>query len=289
MASQTEISAVIVNYNAGQWLARSVNALLDSSMPVQLLVVDNNSVDDSLDGISQPLKQGRLQLIRNPDNQGYGRACNQLLADTRAEYFLLLNPDCVLEKDTVEQLQQCLLDEPDAAIAGALVLDVDGGEQRACRRREPSPKRSIVTMLGLETWFPGAGVNMREPLPSSCTPVDAVSGALLLVRAACFRQLGGFDEAYFLHCEDLDLFRRVRDAGWQILFQPKARAQHAKGVSQQSAPLPSERHKHAGMVRYFRTYHAAGHPFVARVWPLLIWAHYGVMAPIIQLRSWFRR
>jgi GT2 family glycosyltransferase len=290
VSSQPDISAVIVNFNAGQWLGRAVRALLDSSTPVQLMVVDNDSSDDSLDGIAKPLEEGRLRLIRNATNRGYASASNQVLAHAQAEYYLLLNPDCEVDTDTIGHLCQSLLDHPEAAIAGALVLDADGREQRACRRREPTPARSLVTMLGLESWLPDSGVNVRGPLPQTSTMVDAVSGALLLVRGSAFRHLGGFDEAYFLHCEDLDLFHRIREAGWKVLFEPAARAHHAKGVSQKSAPLASERHKHAGMVRYYRRHLAADNMLPLRwVWPLLIWAHYQVMAPIIKFRSRVRR
>ena len=290
MSSQPEISAIIVNFNAGEWLGRAVQALLDSSTPVRLLVIDNDSSDDSLDGIAQPLEEGRLDLVRNLANRGYASASNQVLEHPDAEYYLLLNPDCEVHSDTIGRLRQSLVDHPEAAIAGALILDSDGSEQRACRRREPTPLRSMITMLGLEVWFPGSGVNIRDPLPESSIQLDAVSGALLLVRGSVFRQLGGFDESYFLHCEDLDLFHRVRDAGWKVLFEPTAKAHHVKGVSQESAPLASARHKHAGMVRYYRRHLAADSSLPLRwAWPLLIWVHFLAMTPMIKIRSWFRR
>ena len=290
MSSQPDISAIIVNFNSGEWLGRAVQALLASSTPVQLLVVDNDSQDGSLSGIEKPLAAGRLRLIRNAGNRGYASACNQILEHADADYYLLLNPDCEVHIDAIGTLRQSLLDHPEAAIVGALILNFDGSEQRACRRREPTPARSLITMLGLEAWFPGYGVNVRDAMPRTSVIVDAVSGALLLVRGSVFRQIGGFDEHYFLHCEDLDLFQRTRKAGWVVLFEPGARAYHAKGVSQKSAALASERHKHAGMVRYYRKHLAADSMSPLRwAWPLLIWAHFLVMAPVIMLRSWFQR
>ena len=71
-----------------------------------------------------------------------------------------------------------------------------------------------------------------------------------MLSAGCFRSLGGYDEAYFLHCEDLDLMRRASRAGWELRLCPAARAVHAKGISHRAAPLRAQAHKHASLCRY---------------------------------------
>jgi GT2 family glycosyltransferase len=290
MSSPPAIRAVMVNYNAGAWLRRAVNSVLESTRPVELVVIDNQSTDDSLACLSDLETAGRVELVRNASNRGYASACNQALEDNSADFYLLINPDCELEPETIGRLLATLEAQPDAGVVGALVLNPDGSEQRACRRREPTPARSVITMLGLESFLPGDGVNIRGPLPESWLELEAVSGALLLVRGSLMRQLGGLDEDYFLHCEDLDLFHRIRAAGFSVLFEPRARVRHAKGVSQLSRPLASEWHKHAGMVRYYRK-HLASESFqlLQWLWPMLIWTHFALLSPILWLRSRGRR
>ena len=91
-----------------------------------------------------------------------------------------------------------------------------------------------------------------RPLPAADTAVDAVSGACMMIRRAALEQVGLLDEGYRMHCEDLDWCRRSRDAGWQLRFEPRARAVHIGGVSSGRRPLWVEWHKARGMARYFR-------------------------------------
>ncbi len=279
-ATKSDILAVIVNYNAGNWLERCVRALAAGGEVQSIRVIDNASTDDSLEGVGEWEQAGRISVIRNRENVGFGRACNQALAGASEPCYLLVNPDCIVDPGAVGELRRVLTADPNAGIAGALIVDADGREQRACRRRAPTLKRTWNTMLGLER-LGREGVNVRGPLPDAPTEVEAVSGALMLVRAACFQAIGGFDEGYFLHCEDLDLFARARAAGWRVLFVPSARARHALGVSQRGRRLAAERHKHAGMVRYFRRHLGPASAWPVRwLWPALIWARYLALAPL---------
>ncbi len=283
---QPDILAVIVNYNAGRWLNDCVAALLQSSLAVRIRVADNASEDSSLDALLELEAGGRIVIERNSSNLGFGVACNRALTAASERFFLLLNPDCLVEADTVARLTEALDADPAAGLAGALIVDADGREQRASRRRAPTLKRTLCTFLGLER-LGLEGVNVRAPLPVGPCEVEAVSGALLLVRADCFRAVGGFDESFFLHCEDLDLFARARRAGWKVLFVPSARARHAKGVSQRGRRLSAERHKHAGMVRYFRRHLApSAAPPVRWLWPALVWTRFALLTPLLWWRQW---
>jgi GT2 family glycosyltransferase len=285
LATKQQIHAVIVNYNAGAWLLESAGAVLASDPDLHLTVFDNASRDDSLDSLASIHEPERLEIVRHPENIGFGAACNQVLLGRPEGFFLIVNPDCKVDPDCVQRLSRTLEAYPKAGIVGAVIRDLDGGEQRACRRRRPTPMRSAVSMLALE-WTGAEGVNLTSALPDEPTELDAVSGALLMVRAECFVQLNGFDTEYFLHCEDLDLFERACKAGWTVMIDPAAGASHAKGVSQQGRRLGSEWHKHRGMVRYYRQHIAPDSPALLRwVWPLVIWSHYLLAAPWYWLRS----
>lgn len=280
------VDVAIVNYNAGSWLRRCVDSIIDGESAARIIVVDNDSTDGSLQSLDDLHQPGRIELIENPTNRGFGAAVNQALTGTSADYLLVLNPDCDLQPDALSQLVVALDDRLQAGIAGPLVCDLDGTEQRACRRRTPTPRRSLITMLGLQR-LGLAGVNITGPLPQEATEVDAVSGAAILIKRQCWEQLGGFDVQYFLHCEDLDLFLRAQHAGWKVLFVPKARVTHAKGVSQRSDPVQAEHYKHQSMLRYYRKFFAdsTGAP-LRWLWPGLIKLHLMTLMPVLWWRRW---
>ncbi|MDX1568921.1 MAG: glycosyltransferase family 2 protein [Xanthomonadales bacterium] len=274
MTARTD--AVVVNFNAGEWLARCALSLLKEPAVAALTVVDNGSTDASMTGLPE---DPRVAVISNPDNRGYAAAANQGAGAGSGEFLLFSNPDLELVTGSLATLQELLDADPEVGIAGVQVVGPGGQEQRACRRRSPTPGRALITMLGLE-WLGLPGVNLRSSMPSVPQPLDGVSGALLFVRRRCFEALGGFDEGYFLHCEDLDLFERARAAGWKILFVPQVTARHAKGISQRGRRLASEAAKHRGMVRYYRRFHAASWPRGLRwLWPALVGARFALFSP----------
>ncbi len=278
---------VIVNYNAGNWLLRCVQAVAASTRGVEIVVVDNASTDDSLERLSDALPLPvTVEVIRNTSNTGFARACNQGAGQTEASTLVFLNADCVVESDTLGFLRQALDENSDAGLAGALILDPDGAEQRAVRRRLPTTGRAFSTLSGLES-VGISGVNVAdELLAAGPVEVEAVSGALLCLKREAFAAVNGFDEDYFLHCEDLDLFVRLRAAGWKLLLVPAARAMHGLGVSSASAPLATWWHKHLGMHRFYRRHLAAEQSPPAR-WLVFagIWLRWVLFAPWVAIRS----
>lgn len=276
------VECVVVNYNAGRRLAECVRDLLAQAPPVGVTVADNASTDASLAPVERLARdEPRLRVVRNPSNLGYAAACNRAAREARGEYLAFVNPDCRLAEDALAGLREALEREPDAALAGALVEDPDGALQRGTRRRLPTPWRALMTFTGLERLagrWPGLeGVNLAGPAPERACSVAAVNGACLLVRRSVFEALGGFDEGYFLHCEDLDLFRRLRDAGQGILLAP-VRLTHHRGTCSASAPLRVHWHKHRGMLRYLRRHHARGADL-----PWLPLACLGIVARLVLL------
>ncbi len=278
---------VIVNYNAGNWLPRCVEAVAESAGPVEIIVVDNASTDDSVERLCAALPMAaRVEVVRNTANTGYARACNQGAAQTEAFTLVFLNPDCIVESDTLAILRRALDEDSRAGLAGALILDPGGSEQRAVRRRLPTPGRALSTLSGLERLGVG-GINAAsDPLPAHPVEVEAVSGALLCLRRQAFDAVGGFDEDYFLHCEDLDLFVRLRAGGWKLLLVPAARAMHGLGVSSASAPLRAWWYKHLGMHRFYRR-HLATQQSWPVPWLVLagIWLRWALLMPWVAVRS----
>jgi len=277
------VSVITVNFNAGQHVLACARSALASSVPVELLVVDNGSTDGSLVELRRELgADPRLKVLENGRNVGFAQANNIAMGHARGQFLLFLNPDCVVGRDTLERLLPVLERFFDAGMVGPLVLNPDGTEQAGCRRREPTPGRAFVRAFGLDTLPPlrkRGFVQRGNPLPVEPTDVDAISGAFMLVRRAAIEQVGTLDAGYFLHCEDLDWCRRFHMAGWRVLFVPEVSVVHAKGASSRGRPIRVLWHMHCGMLRYYRKFYGARYPA-----PLLalvaagVWARFGVLA-----------
>jgi hypothetical protein len=283
------ISAVIVNYNAGSDLRELISGLTRAQRVTGIVVVDNASRDDSIaliDAVPKPV----IELVRNDENRGFAVACNQGAALARGTYLLFINPDCRISGDALEQLADVLDARPDAGMAGPLIRNPDGSEQRGCRRRLPSPQRALMRVLGLGSAAPdgtAAGFDLTgTPLPDTAVEIEAISGACMLVRRTAFERVGGWDEDYFLHCEDLDLCMRLGLDGSKILFVPDANVIHSQGVSSRRRRLFVLWHKHRGMWRYFSKFQRAASPawLVLMVWSG-IWSRFLILAPGACLAS----
>jgi GT2 family glycosyltransferase len=288
------VAAIVVNFNAGEALGRCIRSVLEQDATTTVTVIDNASTDGSADqALEESRQEPRLTVLRNPDNRGFATAVNQAAHSVDADYLLILNPDCELRPNALDELRSALEADPAAALAGPLVLDSEGQPARANLRRFPDPWRSFVTFSGLwrlERWLPiFSGVEPLNGLPHQVTEAEAVSGACMLVRRSVFLGAGGMDEAYGLHCEDLDLMFRLRKGGGYCLFVPQAQAEHAQGISSRSRPLWAHWQKHRGMQRFYLKLQAPGYAPLLR-WPLSllvllgIWARFAVTLPFALLR-----
>lgn len=288
VASRVPITAIIVNFNAGELLEACVRALLASTVAPRILVIDNASTDNSGHALRERLANEPAVEVRfNTENLGFARAVNQGLQACLDHDVLVLNPDCLVEPSTLELLAQALADDDRAALAAPLVLDAHGRPERSALRRFPSVRRSLFTVTGLHRLWPGAeGVAVDAAvLPAHTVQAEAVSGACMLLRRSAVAGLGGFDDAYGMHCEDLDLMFRLRAAGWHCLFVPGARATHHQGRSSRSRPLWVHYQKHLGMRRFYRKFQAPSQSWLTRlVVQAGIWLHFLALAPLVLLR-----
>lgn len=271
--SPYRIGVVIVNYNSGGLLALCLRSLANSHAPLDVVVVDNRSKDGSQDGIDSILSAPhQFKLIRNNKNVGFSKAVNQGVLTIRNKFIVLLNPDCTVFPHTFLNLQKVMAANKNIAAAGPVIFNQDGSEQRGCRRNEPTLKRSAITALGLGKKYEGIDQTW-QPYPRQPQSIDAVSGALMMVRRSYFDEFGGMDEDYFLHCEDLDICRQFRDMGYEVVFCPNAGAFHSQGGSSGVSSLQVEKYKHDGMQIYNNKYFqgAALEKFLS---VLLIKSHY---------------
>lgn len=269
----TAVSVVIVNYNGGPLLAECVRSVLASTVPVEVWVSDNASTDGSL--IDLRLACGgdrRLRIIEHPVNLGFAKANNRALCKARHDFILFLNPDCLMQPDTLARMLVLFECDPRTGMAGCLISNPDGSEQSGCRRSIPTPWRTFVKLTGLDRFAPRdtrfqSYLHTGQPLPEAAAPVEAISGAFMLVRRAAIEVIGPMDEGYFMHFEDLDWCLRFQRAGWKVLFEPRVGITHIGGVCSASRPMAVEYHKHLGMMRFYRKFFGERYE---SIWALLL-------------------
>ena len=280
-------SVVIVTADSGAIVHDCVARVLASSAEVEVVLVDNASSDGVVESVRERhADDPRLHMLRNAENLGFGRACNLGAAIAHGDALLFLNPDCLVAADTLAQLRDIAAAHPEAGLIGVRVNDREGRPERATRRREPTLRRALMAISGLsrfEARFPSlAGINVpTSSMPPGIEVAEAVSGACLYLPRQAFESVQGFDEAYFLHCEDLDLFRRLRDGGRSVLFAGGLCVRHEQGSSSRHRAAFVARHKHRSMWRYFTRFDpSARNPLLRGLVWLGIWCHYYALAPM---------
>ena len=285
------VASIIVNYNAGETLQQCVSALLKSTEPTSVIVVDNASSDGSAEKIYRLYADNpKVEVLFNPDNPGFAPSVNAAARCSDSDWLLILNPDCILEQDTLRKLKIALVNDNSAGLAGPAVRDENGKIQRATIRRFPDPWKSLMTTSGLwrlGKWFPiFNGVEVTVDTDSSETIIcDAVSGACILVRRRAIEEVGYMDERYAMHCEDLDLMRRLRERGWHCLYVPEASSVHQQGLSSRLRPTWVHFQKHYGMTRFFRKFDSDSTSFPLRMLVYAgIWLRFIVLWPLVLIR-----
>jgi GT2 family glycosyltransferase len=229
--SPQTLGIVLVNWNAGEQL-RACLCSIDASRESEhfvlrtVEVVDNGSTDASLPSISGTSLP--ITIIRNPQNNGFGKAANQGAAALDTDLVLFLNPDCRLSEDSLETAVLALQQDPSIGVVGVRLIDELGHTTRHCARK-PTPSTFWRLIFGLHRIRPGYGLVMDDWDHRSSRDADHVMGAFYLMQLPVFRSLGGFDERFFVYLEDLDLSLRVRESGKRVKYVADTEVFHAGG------------------------------------------------------------
>jgi N-acetylglucosaminyl-diphospho-decaprenol L-rhamnosyltransferase len=229
------VGAVVVNHNAGESLLECVASIRAEGVS-ELVVVDNASSDGSLEALAAADPAPRI--LRTGVNLGYGAGVNRGLESVCSEMVLVSNPDVTVHRGAVGALQGALAADAMLAIAGPRVEEPDGTRYPSARRF-PSVGDAVGHVL-LGQLLAGNRFTDRYRMQdldlSEPTEVDWVSGACFLARRRALCELGGFDEAYFMYAEDMDLSWRARQAGWGVVYVPEAVVTHSQGLSTSQHP-----------------------------------------------------
>lgn len=243
-----KLSIIIVNYNVRYFLEQCLTSLNSSiknyeenksSSGIEIIVVDNNSVDGSVKLVKEKFPQ--LKLIENKENVGFSKANNQAIRQSEAEYVLLLNPDTIVEDDTIEKVIAFMDSHPDAGGLGVKMLNGKGKFLPESKRGIPTPEVAFYKIFGLSMLFPRSkrfGKYHLGYLDKDKThQVPVLSGAFMLLRKEALDKSGLLDETFFMYGEDIDLSYRLIKAGYNNYYYPETRIIHYKGESTKKSSI----------------------------------------------------
>lgn len=276
MESQTPqprlVSVCIVTWNCRSLVVECLESFFFQPQGTQfeVIVVDNASTDGTPEAVAEAFPQ--VKLIRNVENRGFAAANNQALREAHGDYLFLLNPDTVLPPDALGELVRVADAFPQAGAIGPRLLNPDGSLQYSCRRW-PSVKAALFRNTLFGRLFPGEPWTkeylMMDWAHDEVREVDWISGAAMFLRRQAVEQVGLLDEAFFWGSEDVDYCRRLRQAGWKVLYSPQPAIIHRIGGSTDQVVVRTIIRRHASWYRLYAKHF--GHNPVRRwvVWALI--------------------
>ncbi|HRI28473.1 MAG TPA: glycosyltransferase family 2 protein, partial [Chitinophagales bacterium] len=225
-----KLSVIIVNYNVKYFLEQallSVRRALEG-LSAEVIVVDNNSVDGSVEMVRQKFEE--VVLIANSKNVGFSAANNQAIRIAKGEYILLLNPDTVVEEDTFAKTIGFMDTHPQAGALGVKMYDGKGVFLPESKRGLPTPATAFYKMTGLSALFPHSKIFNHYYLGhlnnNEVHEIEVLSGAFMLLRKSVLDKIGLLDETFFMYGEDIDLSYRVIQSGYRNYYYPHTRIIH---------------------------------------------------------------
>ena len=270
-----KLSVVIVSYNVRTYLEKclqSVQKALDG-IEGEVFVVDNHSEDDSVAVVRTDYPWVRL--IESPENVGFARANNIAIRQSEAEYVLLLNPDTVVEEETLRQSLAFMDAHPEAGGAGVMMHNADGTLAPESRRAIPTPWVSCLKMLGFTKRYYMSHLPWNQP-----SQIEVISGAFCLLRKKALDEIGLLDETFFMYGEDIDLSYRLLKGGWQNWYLPYSII-HFKGKSTQKSDYRYVHIFYQAMLIFFRKHY--GHLSFFYTMPVKIAIYFRASIAVIDL------
>ena len=250
--NMNQVDIVIVNWNTGALLTNCLNSILKSEKECigSVIIVDNNSSDDSC---PKSLNHDMVKIIHSKQNLGFGKACNLGANYSRCPYILFLNPDTVIENNSIKSALDFmnLKTSINYAICGIQLYDDQENVSYSCSRF-PTIFNKFFDISGISKLFPSLGRPMKEFLHKKTKEVDQIMGAFFLTRRNLFIESDGFDERFFIYYEEVDLSQRLSLKGYKSIFFSDVKAYHLGGGSSEQVKARRIFHSLRSEILYFR-------------------------------------
>ena len=254
------LSVIIVNYNVKYFLEQCLCSVYKAGRHInmEVIVVDNFSSDGSREYLEPAFPE--VIFCWNKENPGFAKACNLGLKYAKGEYILFLNPDTIIGEDCFEKCIDFLKSHTQSGVLGVRMIDETGRFLKESKRAFPSPVTSFFKLSGLAGLFPRSGFFAKYYLGNldefQTHEADVIAGAFMMIEKKVLDITGGFDEAFFMYGEDIDLSYRIQKQGYKNYYYPGVTILHFKG---KSTPQKD--------IRYVRMFYQAMHVFTNK--------HYG--------------
>jgi len=275
-----DIGIVIVNYNVRHFLIQCLHAVRKAKHPdlkIEIWVVDNASTDGAAEILASEFPE--VNLIVNKQNVGFSKANNQAIRSLNCKYTLLLNPDTLIQEDTLMKCFQYMEIHPDAGALGVRMIDGKGKFLPESKRKIPDLWNSFCKLTFLSTLFPASrwfsGYNLGYLPENQTSEIEVLCGAFMFMRSDVLSKTGLLDEQFFMYGEDIDLSFRILKSGYKIIYFPETSIIHFKGESTQKNSL-----------QYVKTFYGAMILYVKKHYPgTKSWIFTQIILILIQLRA----
>ncbi|MEG0614261.1 MAG: glycosyltransferase family 2 protein [Oscillospiraceae bacterium] len=226
-----KISIIIINFNTKSLTEQCIRSVIaETSALFEIIVVDNSTK-------SEEKFSSNLDCIKviNTENKGFGNACNIGIKAACGDFYLMLNSDTIVKSGAIDKCLEYISSHDDVGAIGCKTLLADGTLDHSCKRGLPTPEASLYYFLGLDKKHPESRKYGRYHATyldeNEINEVEVLSGAFMMLRATLIQKIGGFDEDYFMYCEDVDLCYRISQEKFKLIYFPNAEITHLKGQS----------------------------------------------------------
>lgn len=238
MSKQFNYSIVLIEYFSGQYLLDAIKSIKDQSLKPEKIVIVINGIDNSIKKTIEE-EHSEIHVIFPSKNLGYAKAANLGIANTTSEFIGVLNPDLILDVDCAKHAIEFLVEHEDVGAVGPKIFE-KSGEVYPSARNEPSLTVALGhAVLGLFSKMNRFSRQYKNlDLDNSVSrEVDWLSGAAQFLRRSSLNEVGGWDEDFFMYCEDVDLGRRMRAKDWKNYYVPQSTLTHIQGGSSSKTPV----------------------------------------------------
>lgn len=285
------VSVVMPSYYTGPVLLRSVKSVLSQKNLSELILIDNGNSNYVTGKIAEIAAQNsKLRIISGQGNIGFSRACNLGASEAKGDYLLLLNPDCILPNAAFHTVVRAMQRNPKAWVAGCHLVNPDGSEQNGNRRNIMDIHNLLCEWSGLYKYTFIPRVELYETIaPRGCGYIPAISGAFMMMETKRYFDIGGMDEGYFLHIEDMDFCFQVNEMGGKIIYVSDLEVTHYGHTSDVSS-LFLNRHIANGLMRYFKkNYKGAYFPGAMLLIGALIYTRFALQTGFYCIKKIFKK
>lgn len=244
-----DLSVIIVSYNVREYLKNCLLSVWRASSDIdcEVFVVDNNSTDDTCNMVE--LEYPEVILIRNIVNSGFSAANNKAITLAKGRFTLLLNPDTIVAEDTFSKCIRFMDNHPGAGAMGVRMVDGEGRYLPESKRALPTIDTAFYKISGLSSVFPKSRTFNKYYLSHidiyETSVTEVISGAFMLINSEVFSKTGLMDEDFFMYGEDIDLSKRILQAGYQNYYYPEVQITHFKGKS-------TSRENYTDIIHFYR-------------------------------------